>query len=285
VYVIYNSMGGGDLNLQHIGFQRAFFDHYFPAPAVAPIQPPAGFSERAGQFVGSYRQSMSSYTTADKIGGLFGGAEISDSGDGALLFTVPQGKWRFVEVSPLHFRSVDGQFGLVFREDDQGRINYMITDLTPQFAFTKLNWYETPGFNMALFLGSALIFLSMIPVAAIRFIRDRRIGSNREPASRGARAALWIILGISILNLVFAVYTYLWGYPVILFGFSTAYKIVLGLGVLSAALTAGALVYTVLIWKNSNWGPAGRVYYTLVTVAAVAFIWFLNYWNLLGWRY
>ena len=35
VFVVYNSEGGGDLTLQHLGFQRAFFDHYYPAPAVA----------------------------------------------------------------------------------------------------------------------------------------------------------------------------------------------------------------------------------------------------------
>ncbi len=63
------------------------------------------------------------------------------------------------------------------------------------------------------------------------------------------------------------------------------YKIVLGLGILSAVLTASALVYTVLAWKNSYWGIAARVYFTLVTVAAVAFVWFLNNWNLLGWRF
>ncbi len=62
-------------------------------------------------------------------------------------------------------------------------------------------------------------------------------------------------------------------------------KIVLGVGVLSAILTVGALVYTVLAWKDSYWGVTFRAYYTLVTVAAVAFVWFLNYWNLLGWRY
>jgi hypothetical protein len=70
-----------------------------------------------------------------------------------------------------------------------------------------------------------------------------------------------------------------------MFGVSVAFQLVLGLGVLSAALTAGALVYTVLAWKNRYWGIAARAYYTLVTVAAVAFVWFLNYWNLLGWRY
>ncbi len=59
----------------------------------------------------------------------------------------------------------------------------------------------------------------------------------------------------------------------------------LGLGVLSAVLTAGAVVYAVLAWTNRYWDISARVYYTLVTVAAVAFVWFLNYWNLLGWRF
>ena len=110
-------------------------------------------------------------------------------------------------------------------------------------------------------------------------------GAGRKPAWRGAGVANWIILGISVLNLLFLVGTVLWGNPAPLFGVSLIYKIVLGLGVLAAVLTAGALVYTVLAWKNRYWGIAGRAYYTLVTVAAVAFVWFLNYWNLLGWRF
>ena len=73
--------------------------------------------------------------------------------------------------------------------------------------------------------------------------------------------------------------------PVPLFGVSMICKIVLGLDVLTAVLTVGALVYSVVAWKNSYWGIAARVHYMLVTVAAVAFVWFLNYWNLLGWRF
>jgi hypothetical protein len=62
-------------------------------------------------------------------------------------------------------------------------------------------------------------------------------------------------------------------------------RIVLGLGVLAAVLTVDALVYTALAWKNGYWGVIFRIYYTLVTIAAMAFVWFLNYWNWLGWRY
>ena len=98
----------------------------------------------------------------------------------------------------------------------------------------------------------------------------------------------WIILAICLLNLLFLVGVALKFPPVQpseLHSLSLITEITLGLGVLSAVLTIGALVYTVLAWKNSYWSIAGRAYYTLVTIAAVAFVWFLNYWNWLGWRY
>jgi CubicO group peptidase (beta-lactamase class C family) len=290
VFVAYNSDGGEDLILQHLGFQRAFFDHYYPAPAVKPIQPPADFAERAGRFEGTYRitgGAPGSYTTLEKVAVLFrlSTITISDSGDGTLLFTNPWFERRFVEVEPLYFRQVDVPFGIVFREDDQGRITHMFTDSTPMFAFEKLKWYETPAFNMALALGCVLMFLSMIPAVLIRFIRNRRLSSDRKPAPRGARAAYWIIVGISVLNLLFVIGTMLWFNPVPVFGVSMIYKVVLGVGIVAAVLTVGALVYSVVAWKNSYWGIAARVHYTLVTVAAVAFVWFLNYWNLLGWRF
>jgi hypothetical protein len=288
LFVTYNSAGAGELTTQHIGFQRAFFDHYYSAPAIEPIQPPADFAQRAGRFVGAYRYSSSPHTTLIKIVELFGAysAEISAPGDGTLLLTTAGLELRFVEVEPLYFHQIDRPFALVFREDDRGRITQMYTDLMPQYAAVKLAWYETRGFNMALALGCVLVFLSMIPVAAIRFLWNRRLSGDQKPAPRGARVAGWIIVAISILNLLFLVGVALWGNPPTELGsISLIAKIVLGLGVLSAVLTVGALVYTVLTWKNSYWGVAFRTYYTLVTVAALAFVWFLNYWNLLGWRY
>jgi CubicO group peptidase (beta-lactamase class C family) len=289
VFVAYNSEGGGELTNQHLGFQRAFFDHYYPAPALKPIKPPADFAETASRFEGVYSPTAGSYTTIDKVGKLFGAVEISDPGNGTLLFTIAGSEWRFVEVEPLYFRQVDGPdgpFHILFVEDERGRITHMFTDLTPMYAFEKLKWYGTPGFNMALLLGCVLVFVSMIPVVLIRFVRDRRASSDRKPTSRGARVAYWIIGGISVLNLLFVVGTVKWGnQPNVLSGTSLIYKVVLGLGVLSAVLTVGALIYSGLAWKRSYWGIATRLHYTLVTVAALAFVWFLNFWNLLGWRF
>ena len=277
VFVAYNTKEIGDLTTQHFGFQRAFFDHYYPAFTADPLQPPADFAERAARFVGSYRFNESSETTVEKIAGLLSAVDVRDSGDGALLLPTPWGEWRFVEVEPLYFRQVDGPFSLVFREDERGRITHMFVDFVPQYAAVRLDWYETPGFNMALLLGCILIFLSTVPVAVIRLIRNRT-----------HRTAHGIILWISVLNVLFLVGTVwgmLWGRPNELLEASLILKIALGLGVLAAVLTVGALVYTALAWKNRYWSMAGRLYYTLVTIAAVAFVWFSTYWNLLGWQF
>jgi CubicO group peptidase (beta-lactamase class C family) len=283
VFVAYNT-DVAVLTREHAGFQRAFFDHYYPASPVEPIQPPADFAGRASRFVGSYRNNEMAGTTALKSLGLMDAIEISDPGDGTLLV----GKERFVEVEPLYFRQIDGPFGIAFREDDRGRITHLFTDRMTYVAYDKLGWYETRGFHLALALGSILIFLSMIPAAAIRAIRNRRLSGDRQTAPGGARLAQWIILGISLLNLLFLV-GFALGMPAIIQNLlldpPLITKIALGLGVLAAVLTVGALVYTVMAWKDGYWSIAFRAYYTLATVAAVTFVWFLNYWNLLGWRY
>jgi hypothetical protein len=53
-----------------------------------------------------------------------------------------------------------------------------------------------------LLLACVLVFLTMVPVAAIRLIRNRRPKGSRKPAARGARVAYWVIVGLSLLNLL-----------------------------------------------------------------------------------
>jgi CubicO group peptidase (beta-lactamase class C family) len=206
VFVNYNSDGGGEPTGQHAGFQRAFFDHYYPASTGTPPQSPADFTARADRFVGSYN-AYSSYTTLVKIAGLFGSGytvNISNPGDGTLHFSLEGLERQFVEVKPLYFHQVDGPFSMVFHEDNRGRITGLSTDLMPQYAVRKLGWYETQSFNMRLLLGCFLIFLSIIPVGLIRLIQDR-LSRNRKPASRGTRVAYWMVVGICVLNLLFRV--------------------------------------------------------------------------------
>jgi len=156
----------------------------------------------------------------------------------------------------------------------------------PQCGAVKLQWYETTPFNMALVLSCVLVFLCMLVVAAIRLLRRRGAGGEAKSEPRLARLAWRMLVWICVLNLLFIVGTALWGNPPTeLHDVTLIAKIVLGLGVVAAVLTIGAVVFSVLAWKDRYWGIVARLFYNLVTLAAVAFVWFLNYWNLLGWRF
>ena len=121
-----------------------------------------------------------------------------------------------------------------------------ISSYTPMMAFEKLHRYETLGFNMPLLLVSLRLFLSVLPVALIRAIRNRRRNYDQKSAPRGARVANWHIAGIYILNLLFVVGNVLWGEQIV-FRIPLVYKIVLGLGVLSALLTVWGWVPWILV--------------------------------------
>ena len=56
------------------------------------------------------------------------------------------------------------------------------------------------------------------------------------------------------------------------------------LALVSAVLTVGSVVGTILVWWGHFWSAGWRVHYTLVALAALAFAWELVYWNLLGFR-
>lgn len=283
VFVVYNSLGGDVLTRQHFGFQRAFFDHYYPVPEIEPLQPPVDFAGRADHFVGSYKVTRSAVTTLEKYLSLsYPTVEVNNPGDGTLFLHTPYGDWHIVEESPLYFRQVDGPYHFVFRENEQGRVAYLFTDYTPMLGFEKMQWYETLDFNLPVLLGSLLVFLSALSMAFIRAMLKRYGKLSPQPSS--ADLAYRLMVGVSLVNILFVFGNMVWGEQ-LFFGIPPAYKLVLALGVLSAVLTVGAVTYCMLAWKDRFWSVAFRLYYTLVTAAAGAFIWFLNFWNLLGWRY
>jgi hypothetical protein len=56
-------------------------------------------------------------------------------------------------------------------------------------------------------LYTSIFWFSLHFLALIGFIQNRRWGDDREPAPSGTRVARWIVVGISVLNLLFLVGT------------------------------------------------------------------------------
>jgi hypothetical protein len=57
------------------------------------------------------------------------------------------------------------------------------------------------------------------------------------------------------------------------------------LPIVTTVLTAALVALTAVSWAKSDGTVKRRLCSTVFTTVSVAFVWFLNYWNLLGWRY
>lgn len=275
VFISYNSATG----LTAVGetFQ-SFLDHYYPVDNAIRPQPLSGSAERAAHFAGNYRITRFIYTKIGRMAHLsgmgFGQVTANPDGTLSLAFKLPRGPFSgvYAEVAPLVFQDIDGTEKLIFREDPNGDITYLFVNSTPHYAFEKIAWHETARFGQRILFACLLIFISVL----LAFFGGL-IWTRRKPG-----LARFVAFGTSIfaLTLTFAFLSMLsghWPADVV----PSVLRILLGLA-LSLPFLAGLLaILAVLAWLRNQWGLIARIHYSLVAIAAIAFIWFLYAWNLL----
>jgi len=285
LFVSFNSVGGSWPAYDNL--MKAFLDHYYPAHAMADIEPPRDFKKRARRLIGSYGVTRVVETTYEKLMALMMVAKVKATEDSNLLITMPMGlgSKQWVEVEPLVFREVGGQDTVVFRENSKGRITHAFFGQIPILAGVKLAWYKTPGFHYSLLAICMILFLSTLgwPVSALS-----KLFCGRKKEIPGAPWLVRMIAGgMSALYIIFLIgmFSTVSDYMELIFGVPPLLKILLILPILSALLTIGALFFVYVGWKNKYWTVCGRVHYTLVVLASLFFLWFLAYWNLLGFHF
>ena len=270
---------GGKAALVPRHFLRAFVNHYFPA-RLPEVKPPEDFDARAGKYAGRYGALRHSYTRFEKIFGLLGGTAVAATGKKTLLIPDLFGhSAQYAEVAPGVFREVGGDNTVAFVENGAGQVVGMVG----QFAFipfAKLRWYESPPFHFALLAFAFLFFLIAI-VSALRHWKSDKAG---PPAARWARRNLGLLAALDLSFLVAFASIFAAGLDDIVFTTPKGLYAVLTLPLIGLVLTALAVVLAVRVWRDKYWTRGRRLFHTAGVVAAVAFIWFLNYWNLLGYR-
>jgi hypothetical protein len=71
----------------------------------------------------------------------------------------------------------------------------------------------------------------------------------------------------------------------IIYGVPPLLRIALVFPLIAAPLTSAQLIMAVIAWRHKYWSVGERVYFTLMTAIVLVFTWWLDYWNLLGFRY
>ena len=54
---------------------------------------------------------------------------------------------------------------------------------------------------------------------------------------------------------------------------------------LAIPLALASVYFAVILWRSSAWRLGARLHYTLATLAVAGFLFILNYWNLLGYKF
>ncbi|MBN1136001.1 MAG: serine hydrolase [Anaerolineae bacterium] len=277
---------------------RAFFERYYPQPAQPAAEALSLPRDELQRFEGFYRYTRYSQTTLNKLNGLPFGFAIGANDDGTLSMSYPGlGEVaRYVPVEPLVFRRVSGgplsilgseiDLGelLVFREDESGRIPYAFASFF-RLALEKLAWYERTEVQVVVLAVMLAVFLSVVVSWPLGWFlrRWRKCSPVAPPAWRRSR---WLAGAASGLNLVTLV-----ALPLTVFSGQLFYGVpllVTGLLVIplvTTVLAIGMVGAAILAWKNSYGSVLGRLHYSLVTLAALTFIAWTAYWNLLGFQF
>lgn len=270
-----------------------FLDRYYPPhEKTPPPQPFPRFQAGAGRFAGGYRSTRYARRTVEKLGTLLEQFRVAADGQGRLTLHYPgdfppPSQW--VQVEPLLFQRTDREAYLAFREDDKGRVTHMFVQVfqTP-LALEKLLWYERAEFEFGLICFMCFFFLS----AAVAWPARSLIYWGRKTgweARRGARLARLLAGFLSALNLVVFVVACLALQNVpgmrLVYGVPRWMFAVFAIPFLTAPLAAAVLAFAGLAWRKRYWSIWGRVHYSLVTLAALLYVPFMLYWNMLGFRF
>jgi len=145
-------------------------------------------------------------------------------------------------------------------------------------------WHDDISVNLPLLEACILLFLSAL-IWPMSLIFNRCPTEPKKPV----RAARWLAGGASVMNIAFLVglLSLFLAKPAdaeFLYSLSTFLLVLMAVALIATVFTLGSAVFAALAWKDSYWDLPERIHYTLVVLALLAFVWWLDNWNLLGFR-
>ena len=285
-FVSHNSPGRGN-PLPRTTLWQAVLARYFPyTPPSEPAM--ASAKEDARAVSGAYKLSRRSDDSFLKATTLIGEFTVSPAEGGTIEIaelTGPNGKpqrWR--EAAPMTFLQENGQDKLVFKPDQNGRMQMILP--YPFFVGQRVSLFENnkiliPVIGISLFI--MLLTLVLWPVAW--FVR-RHYGHKLEQTrwERRLRLAVRVVFAADLVFVVAMIGFVVYGLTH-LEVFSNRgdlwFHLIQTIGVLGAIGTLAVLSNAIQTWRNREKRIWGKLRATLFVLACLGFLWFTFAGNLL----
>ena len=287
-FVSYNSAGksAGLGDSPRTTLWRAFLDRYYPHSV--PAQPVAGAKEAPKAVSGTYTLSRRGETSFIRLASLLGQFTVTPAGDDDIevsLLTGANGKpKRWQAVSPTTFIERDGQDKLIFKPDQNGKMQMILP--YPFFIGQSVGKLEN-GKLLLLVLGVSLfVMLATLILWPVAWFVRRHYGHKLEltPGERLLRLGVRIVF---VLDLIFvAAFLLLLTYGLtnleILSSQGTKwFYLVQTIGVIGAIGTIVALLNAVFSWRSKRKRIGGKLASTIMLLACLGLLWFSFAGNLL----
>ncbi len=293
VFISFNSAAAAE-SAEEV--RTSFVDRFFPSPS-SNVDRTELSADQLDQVTGTYRLTNTSYTSVEKVQGLFGaysirakngGVEVSAPADDELFAnaTTRLLPVKFADPAQLAFETEDRATSLVFRTDEASGTTFAFVNQKPVFSLERLAPRAEPQRHRVTVLVVLAVLLSGFVAFLVSLIRRKRTRQQRPetlparlgPWVMGANGALALLVVLGLLLVLIQSASLAAGDTRLLSGVLTV--------VILLAIGVGASVpITVLAWKNRYWTTGRRIHFSVVMTSGVVLIGMLNYWNLIGWHY
>ncbi len=285
-YLSYNSAGKGEVSNRTVLWD-AFLDRYYPYNVAGEAVPNA--QEETQKAAGSYILSRRAEKSFLRVASVLSEAVVGINADNTIsvgLLTGANGapiKWK--AVGPGKFRDVDGEDLLIFKPDDTGNMQ-MIISKYPFMVGQKVGLFENSSILLpvlGLSLGIMLLTLILAPIA---WIVRRRYGQKLElaPTGKRLRHAVWVVFAIDLIFVASLIGLTMYGLSHIeVFSDSGTkwFQLIQVLGIVGAIGTLVVLYNAVHAWMTRERGIWGKLQATVLALACLGFLWFAFVGNLL----
>jgi hypothetical protein len=280
IFVSYNSVWRGETDPRTILWD-AFLNRYFPAP---PVNSPTLDSAKndANAVSGNYIISRRSESLLKSLA-LLAEATVSANEDDTISVSVlgllndANGKpkrWR--EVAPMTFRDINGQDSLIFKPDQNGRMQLILP--FPIMVFQRVGLWENSRIILPVAGFSLLTMLLTLPLGFVAWLVRRHYGQPLKLTTLEGRLR-WAVRIVFALNLFFIV---------TLFGFLLfALKhlellsdsgniwiwLIQSIGVLCAVRTIVVFYNAFHTWTSKQYQIWGKLQATMFALACLGVLW------------
>lgn len=243
---------------------RDFIDTYFPSTPGAPRLGPG----KARRYGGRYLATPRSHTRTEKALLLYPRYETRIEATSDTTLAIENLSWKqWLEIGDGVFRQAGdgGQDALEFRHDGKHIVG------PDAFApLQKLAWHEAPSFHRGLLTVTALCFAAWLAGSA--------------PAPHVVPWALATLVSVLNLFALAAGFLTLRDPRQLATGYPLMFRAGLGAVLASLVFTVVLVLWTAAAWLLGWWTPADWVAYALFAIPALAFLWSMHCWNLIGLR-